>query len=47
LTQELRVTEEAVQEKMEFWIQEGVIREMERSHYQLIENAASSSVAVE
>ncbi|KAF9349399.1 Anaphase-promoting complex subunit 2 [Mortierella sp. NVP85] len=46
LAQELRVTEEALEEKMEFWIQEGVIREMERSHYQLIENA-TSSVALE
>jgi hypothetical protein len=38
LAEKLRATEDVIEEKMEFWINEGVVRETDPSCYELIES---------
>ncbi|KAF9957994.1 Anaphase-promoting complex subunit 2 [Mortierella alpina] len=43
ISAKLQVSEESLEQKMQLWIREGVLKEIGRFQYQLIENASSSS----
>lgn len=43
ISAKLQVPEESLEQKMQLWIREGVLKEIGRFQYQLIENASTSS----
>ncbi|KAG0299802.1 Anaphase-promoting complex subunit 2 [Dissophora globulifera] len=45
IAEELKVAEDTLEQKIQFWVREGVLREPTRFQYQLIEDSASSSIS--